>query len=80
MTVNEAGRIGGKKSRRTLTKEQAQAMVAAREEKRRFKATCCICGQPIDLTALHAFDRELGKPKHLECSQEEAMKEIVFLK
>jgi len=34
MTVAEAGRIGGKKSKRVLTSEQARAMVEAREKKR----------------------------------------------
>lgn len=37
MTVAEAGRKGGKKSKRTLTTEQARAMVAKREEKRRLR-------------------------------------------
>jgi len=37
MTVAEAGRIGGKKSKRILTSEQARAMVDAREKKRREK-------------------------------------------
>jgi len=35
----DIGRRGGKKSRRTLTKAQARAMVKAREEKRRATAT-----------------------------------------
>jgi hypothetical protein len=33
----EIGRRGGQKSRRKLTREQAQAMVRAREQKRRAK-------------------------------------------
>lgn len=37
LTVSEAGRIGGKKSKRILTTEQAKKMVEAREKKRKEK-------------------------------------------
>jgi hypothetical protein len=36
-TPAEMGRKGGKKSRRTLSSEQARAMVDAREKKRKIK-------------------------------------------
>ncbi len=35
--LSEIGRKGGQKSRRTLTPEQARAMVVAREKKRKKK-------------------------------------------
>jgi len=35
--LSEIGRMGGKKSRRTLTREQSLAMTAAREAKRKKK-------------------------------------------
>lgn len=28
---------------------------------------CCICGHELDLTALHSFDRDIGRPKHAKC-------------
>jgi len=37
MTVQEAGKIGGLKSRRTLTSEQAREMVRIREEKKSLR-------------------------------------------
>ena len=38
--LSKIGRHGGQKSRRTLTKEQALAMVEAREKKRKKKSAC----------------------------------------
>jgi hypothetical protein len=36
--LSEIGRRGGQKSRRVLTPEQASAMIAAREKKRKLKS------------------------------------------
>ena len=39
LTVSEAGRIGGKKSKRLLTTDQARKMVEAREAKKCLKGS-----------------------------------------
>lgn len=38
--LSKIGSIGGKKSRRSLTPDQAKAMVRIREEKKKSKGSC----------------------------------------
>ena len=55
------GSIGGKKSRRTLTPEQAQAMVKAREKKRRAtKRALRRSNARADLPRIKDANRESG--------------------
>lgn len=43
MTTAEAGRLGGQRSRRTLSAENARAMVAVREARKLFRANYPTC-------------------------------------